>query len=637
MRKPASPPLDAQLSARLQHAGTLFHAGRHLEAADAFREVIRQRPKMAELHTNLGVALKAGGRPEDAVPCFKRAIRLRPDFLAAHTNLAATCTALGKHRAALDHTIDAWRLAPDSREVRDGLIRALRRCPFDKPHAGARQVLAALQQDPDIDQQGLYNPAVRLWSSHPAIRRALEAALHGFPERGPGAGFKPMTAFLADDLIINTLCWTVVSGPALEAWLTRTRRALLDAAVNGELGRPDPRWLAAIAVQARACEWVWFHDSDERDDLIALTDLAADTALAPYRALIRAMYLPLETDPDAAALGREAEALTYDASGPRAELLRRSFVHPRVERRIADGMGSLTGSADTVSRAVRDQYEDNPYPRWLTIDRRPPVPIDQHLSRSLALQEPVRCEAALPRVLIAGCGTGRHALQTAMRYTDVDVLAIDLSVASLSYARRMADALKVRNVTFAQGDILELGSYPERFDLIESSGVLHHLDEPMRGWRVLRSLLAPRGLMRLGFYSRRARQPLEEVRRSVPEGGGVEARVQAARRALYALPEGHDARELLNSADFHSTSGLRDLLLHVQETCVDLDWIAEALSGLNLRFLGFELPDPAIMTEYRRRNPGDPQGLDLAAWDAFELDHPNLFLGMYQFWAQAEG
>lgn len=627
---------DAAVAGALQHAGILFRARRYEEAAKAYRAVIRLYPTLPDVHNNLGVALKSAGRPGEAIPCFRRAVRLKPDYLAAHANLAAALEATGDPRSGLDHRIDAWRLEPAAHEPREALIRALRHCPYDKVHPGARAAVSALQADPDIDQQALSDPAIRLWASHPAIRRALEIARHGFPERPVGAGFKPITAFLADELILSALSWSIVAHPGLEAWLTRSRTWLLDHAVTGNLGRVDADWLAAIALQARAAEWVWFETEEERDLLIRLADLETRGEPTPHRALIRAMYMPLETDPEIDALHREAGAMQANDASPRALLLRRSLIHPREEWRLGEEVAAAEVT-DAVSRAVQSQYEDNPYPRWLSLSRRPRTTIGRHLGQVLALPQAVRVEEELPRILIAGCGTGRHALQTALRYENAEVLAVDLSRASLAYARRMARELRVRNIRYAQVDILEMDSIPDRFDLIESSGVLHHLDDPMRGWRVLRRLLAPRGLMRLAFYSRRARQPLEEIREGVPERGDMMKRVRAARRRTYALAQGHPGRALLRSADFYAASGVRDALLHTCEHTVSPLWIRGALEELGLHFLGFELPDPAILTEYRRRSPSDPSGLDLEAWDTFEVDHPDIFLGMYQFWVQADG
>lgn len=620
----------------LQRAGALFRARRYQEAAQAYGEVVRLRPKLPDAHHNQGVALKAAGHLADAIACFRRAVRLKPDYVAAHVGLAAALETKGDLRGGLEHRIDAWRLEPSAHEPRDALIRALRRCPYQKPHPPARTALAALQADPDVDQQALSDPAIRLWASHPAIRRGLESARHGFPERRATAGFKPITAFLADGLVLGALCWSIIAHPDMEAWLTRTRHWLLDSAVAGSLGQIDPDWLAAIAVQARAAEWVWFETEEEQDLLIRLADLQTSGVALPHRELIRAMYMPLETDPEIDSLYREAGTLTSDDNSPRALLLRRSLIEPREEWRLAEELAP--GQVhDTVSRAVQNQYEDNPYPRWLSLSRRPRTTPGRYLSQALSLPEPPRVEDAQPRILIAGCGTGRHALQTALRYENADVVAIDLSRASLAYGRRMARDLGVRNIRFAQADILEIGTYPERFDLIESSGVLHHMDEPMRGWRVLRRLMAPRGLMRLAFYSRRAREPFDEIRRQIPERGDMMGRIRAARRAVYDLPNGHAARALLRSADFYAASGVRDALLHTQEHTVDPLWLRQAIEDLRLNFLGFELPDPAILTEYRRRNPGDPSGLDLNTWDSFEADYPDVFLGMYQFWVQADG
>jgi 2-polyprenyl-3-methyl-5-hydroxy-6-metoxy-1,4-benzoquinol methylase len=51
--------------------------------------------------------------------------------------------------------------------------------------------------------------------------------------------------------------------------------------------------------------------------------------------------------------------------------------------------------------------------------------------------------------------------------------------------------LGLENIEFAQADILELGSLGRSFDIIESVGVLHHLHDPLEGWRVLLALRGP--------------------------------------------------------------------------------------------------------------------------------------------------
>tara|TARA_B100000787_G_scaffold93930_1_gene69343 strand:+ start:154 stop:381 length:228 start_codon:yes stop_codon:yes gene_type:complete len=62
-----------------------------------------------------------------------------------------------------------------------------------------------------------------------------------------------------------------------------------------------------------------------------------------------------------------------------------------------------------------------------------------------------------------------------------------------------------KNIEYMQADILDLGNLDKKFDIVESSGVLHHMDDPMAGWKVLTDCLKPAGLMNLGLYSELAR------------------------------------------------------------------------------------------------------------------------------------
>jgi 2-polyprenyl-3-methyl-5-hydroxy-6-metoxy-1,4-benzoquinol methylase len=70
-----------------------------------------------------------------------------------------------------------------------------------------------------------------------------------------------------------------------------------------------------------------------------------------------------------------------------------------------------------------------------------------------------------------------------------------------------------------QADILHLHQIGKEFDIIESAGVLHHMDEPMAGWRVLVDLLRPGGLMKIGLYSELARQHIVKARKEIASLG----------------------------------------------------------------------------------------------------------------------
>ena len=66
-----------------------------------------------------------------------------------------------------------------------------------------------------------------------------------------------------------------------------------------------------------------------------------------------------------------------------------------------------------------------------------------------------------------------------------------------------------------QGDILDLEELQETFDVIECVGVLHHMDDPMKGWGVFSKFPEPAGLMRIGLYSNIARRYLAEAQKEL--------------------------------------------------------------------------------------------------------------------------
>ena len=240
-----------------------------------------------------------------------------------------------------------------------------------------------------------------------------------------------------------------------------------------------------------------------------------------------------------------------------------------------------------------------------------------------------------PKVLVAGCGTGRHPIGLAKALPGAVVLAVDLSRASLAYGMREARMRGVRNVAFAQADILKLGGIDAEFDLIESSGVLHHMSDPEAGLKSLLKALKPGGYLRLGLYSRIARHAVTEARKIYAEGGyGSDLTdVRAFRNDLIARDDAV-LGNLASFPDFHTASEFRDLVMHVQEHQYDLKEVEALLKRNGLKFLGFTNETtlkalsamPPRLARKRVRN--------LKAWAAYERGHPDTFRGMYQFFCQ---
>ena len=202
-----------------------------------------------------------------------------------------------------------------------------------------------------------------------------------------------------------------------------------------------------------------------------------------------------------------------------------------------------------------------------------------------------------------------------------------------------AEKLGQSNIKFAQGDILNLDKLDHRFDLIESSGVLHHMKDPLAGWTTLRNLLKQGGLMRIGLYSSKGRREWNGLREVVPPHLDKERVTNFIRerrsRVLMKSVKGAD-NVITNIADYYSLSGCRDLLFHENEIQFSIPQIAKIIADLNLRFLGFANLMESTKKTFKNKFNSSTDYYDLEKWDIFEQEYPNTFISMYQFWCQAK-
>lgn len=290
---------------------------------------------------------------------------------------------------------------------------------------------------------------------------------------------------------------------------------------------------------------------------------------------------------------------------------------------------AIDGSA--VSSKVQEQYEEFPYPRWNLVSeeslRGGWQKKNAHFTQGLHDKK--------INILIAGCGTGQESLMFATVFPQAEILAVDLSRASLAYAIKKAEEYKIKNVTFRHADLLRLDTLEQRFDIVNSCGVLHHLQDPLAGWRTLTGLLKPKGLMQVAFYSKIARRHILAAQRLAKEKGfvgTVESMKDFRRNATSLLPP--DVLENISRfKDYYYLSMYRDLLFHVQEHDYDLRDINSMIKTLNLDFLGFSISNKQRLS-YIEKNPDDLAMTNLEKWHAFEEKNPDTFREMYYIWCR---
>ena len=627
--------------ARFNLASVLRRLGRLDESIAAYRRLVAGAPGQAAAHFNLGNALKAAGQIDEAIESYRRALAADDSLVMARVNLGNALRDTGDLTGATDALLGALVRAPDNAVACMSFALLLRGRvvgPGADPALVRQALLACLGRD-DLEQQDLATAATSVLLA--TVPAEVLTAWSELDSRSLAAAAiqSPLADFLADPLLVALASRTIVMEPAVERLLCRLRRSVLLARADGRVGPAGLEsmsvWLTPLALQCYRTEYVYAETPAESKavaELIAeISENSEGVGPIDARWALCACYRPLHE--------LRGAAMTARRDGPSwwAELARVQIEEPLCERALAADVVCFGEIKHDVSAAVRAQYEENPYPRWLGLYDARPAPLLDCLALDVdpvLLADAPRIEN--PRVLIAGCGTGLHAISSARQYAGAQVLAIDLSRSSLAYGMRRAAELGVENIDFMQGDLLNLAELGRRFDVIESVGVLHHLEDPAAGWRVLNDLLTPGGYMKIGLYSELARRHIVAARALVAELGlqGSLDDIRACRQALLARPEDSLERRVVASDDFYSASGVRDLLLHVQEQRLDLERIAGLIAEFGLQMLGFVL-DESVRRAYRAGEPGDATATSLAGWARFEAANPDTFGQMYQFWLRS--
>ena len=508
----------------------------------------------------------------------------------------------------------------------------------------ARETLAQALAHPAVPPASLIAPIVTLARSHPAIGVLNDHLLPDPPAELEHASAPLLLVAIAElfqePLLLALLQLCIVAEPAMERLIVLARRVLLRQTVNS-LAATAPLAIEIITAIAHQCfitEYLYDESEIEQSHLNMLhqafnAKFAADQNPPPHWLALYACYRPLGSIEHAGKLA------TLAAGTALASLVHRQIIELAEENALRETIPRAVAAANQISAAVGRQYEENPYPRWIKCVRGHAVGDFAGLIRQALPQLSIAtAPGEAPRVLVAGCGTGRHPIESVAPCRNARILAIDLSLSSLAYAKRKTQELGIGNIEYRQCDILDLAALAERFDLIESIGVLHHLEDPLRGWRVLRGLLKPHGLMRIALYSDIARQAVVKMREQIA-AQAMQATLPDMRRCrkqIRAQPEALGTQSLDYSPDFYCVSGCRDLFFHAMEHRFTLPQIAGLLTELELEFLGFQLPTVALAQRYRAEFRDDPAMTRLENWHRFELANPTIFQGMYFFWLRAK-
>ena len=597
---------------------------------ETFKKDTSYKSNSPENYYNIGIMHTKNNKLDEAINAYKKAILLRPDYLEAYFNIGRILYDLGKYIYAIEVFNKVLSLNPNLTSAYHYLAISISKGSFleAKPHLHS-SILNLLQKQNLINPSTIAKAVISLIKCDPVIKDIL---LLKDKRSSDDYMIKIISNLSNYKLLIELMSLTPLVDLDLETLLINLRSFIL---LNITKIKNKPEILdfqSALALQCFINEYLYKEDELETKSLERI-EQSIELSFSeggkpdPFILLCLASYRPLH-------LYHWSKSISLPNQYQKvSKALVNDFF---IEKKISSEIPILHEVTDEVSFDVRQQYEENPYPKWTNIRLNSvPSTVAQIVKQSklMLINDEINMITS-PNILIAGCGTGRHAIDIATNYKNSQVLAIDLSLRSLGYAKRKAQEFGINNIRYIQGDILDLEKLNKKFDFIECGGVLHHMENPMAGWQVLKNCLKPGGMMKIGLYSELARQYVVKTRNEIKEQnlGTKNFEIKSFRNNIVKLEKSYH-HDLIKIADFYDLSSFRDLVFHYKEHRFTINQIKDCLSKLGMSFCGF-INDDEINRRFKLENNNDNDEYNLDKWELFEKININTFSAMYQFWCQ---
>lgn len=258
-------------------------------------------------------------------------------------------------------------------------------------------------------------------------------------------------------------------------------------------------------------------------------------------------------------------------------------------------------------KEVREHYENYPYPPKNPHDEKERllIPITDAPERMNYFCFSGKRDFKKPfRALVAGGGTGDTIIALAELFQDnpdAELVYLDMSNASMAIAQECLRVRKLDNVTWIHDSLLNIPKLGlGQFDYVNCSGVLHHLEDPDGGLRILADSIKEDGCMAVMVYAKYGRMAVYQMQETMrllnKDEPNLQKRVDRTRVLLSNLP---DTNWFLHSprAIIHETIndiGIYDLLLHSQDRAYSVPELYDFVEKAGLKIAALFSDDRRI-------------------------------------------
>ena len=628
--------IDPNSSSAHNNLGVIFEElGEIQKAISCYEKSIKINPNYPYSHNNLGVIFKNSEAPHKAIKYFNKAIEIDPNNVIALNNLGTTFKDLELYNKALNCLERVIQIDPNNSDLINNLVDLFSFVKWknitDGNTSNTKKIFLFLSSKKNINHSLIVRNIISFLFELKSLKQIEIVS----DTKSLLLEHKIIQNLLTEELLHSILQKSLIMDMFFEKLLTKLRCEMLSFLINSKEKslKKYSSFIISLAEQCWLNEYIYIQSENETNQVNQIKGaIENNNEINELEIALLASYIPLHSSKIIT-----NKLLNYNSSNILFnDLINVQIKEPLQEIQLKEKIKTFDEIINPVSKNVQNQYEEHPYPRWRYDFKSSPCNFITYLNQTLAPNKiNYNMKFNKPNILIAGCGTGKH-IVSVTKFKNANILGVDLSLTSLSYAKRKNDELGFKNIEYLQADILQLRKLNRKFDVIESSGVLHHMKDPIAGLEVLTDILEPHGFLKLGLYSKTARQHVVKAREFIKNNNfkNTPEDIKTCRQLLIHNKDDLLLQKLTISSDFYSTSTVRDLLFHVQEHYFTLPEISTFLKNLKLEFLGFVHPYPSIKKLYLENFNNDKKKISLENWHKFEGKNPDTFDIMYQFWVR---
>tara|TARA_X000000368_G_C22994940_1_gene696163 strand:+ start:114 stop:1361 length:1248 start_codon:yes stop_codon:yes gene_type:complete len=294
-------------------------------------------------------------------------------------------------------------------------------------------------------------------------------------------------------------------------------------------------------------------------------------------------------------------------------------------------------------KEVESQYNKWPYPKPI-LDMREAIKegffYDLPIKPFKKIIFPEGRDRDISKILIAGCGTNQ-AVFYAMLHPESEIYGIDLSKASIHHNKAMIKKYNLKNLHVEQKDIFDI-NYKNEFDIICSTGVIHHTKNPSEALKTLSRAGKKNCALIVAVYSLYLRYPIyyfQDIFRNLNLDQTTES-LNFIKETLKNIPEKHPIRRYMTSShDLLTDEGVIDTFLHKQDKAFDTKSLKNLIGSSGLFFQtwfdnSYHYFNTKLNTDgaIKKNDTFYSKIQNLDYWERVEIAHTLSFgLGMFMF------